>query len=104
MKNKNDENVKTDTQKIQETIDSLLNELEYYSPDSDEAKKICDNIKVLSDAKATIEKSKPNNKLSMNTVVETVASLAGVVLLGNLESIKIIPQKGFTLLMKMFKK
>lgn len=102
--NKETKPVKTDADSLQTAIDALLSELEYHTPESDEAKKICENVKTLCDAKASIEKSKPNNKLSMNTVVETLASLVGVVAIGNLESMKIIPQKGFTLLMKMFKK
>lgn len=98
------EPVKSDVEDLQKAIELLLSELEYHDPDSDEAKKICDNVKTLCDAKASIEKAKPNNKLCMNTVVEVLGSLLGVVAIGSLESAKILPQKGFTLLMKMFKK
>lgn len=97
------EKKKTDTEGLQEAIDALAKELEFHDPDSDEAKAICENIRTLSEAKANLMKAKPQTKLSMNTLTESLVSLAGVVLLGSFEKVSILPAKATTLLMKMFK-
>ena len=103
IKNKKEEPKTMDVDVIEEAIKKLTDELEYHDPQSEEAKAICENIKTLSEAKANITKAKPDHKLNMNTVVETGASILGVVLLGKFEKVSIIPQKAFSLLSKMFK-
>lgn len=83
----------------EECIDILLNDVEccYDSERMDrikEAKELAELNKIL---KSTEEHK---SKVDINVIIKTVGTIVGVILLGNYERAKIIPQKASSLFMK----
>ena len=95
---------KTNVESLQEQIDALAKELEYHDPGSNEAKAICENIRTLSEAQANLLNAKSKTKLSKDTLVNGAISLLGIVGLGSLEKIMILPNKATSLVMDFIKR
>lgn len=81
---------------IDESIKHLVDQMELESPDSDEYRKIAENVKILQEAKA---QERPF--ISGDAIVGGLASLGGIVLILNFEKLGVVTSKAMTLLPKL---
>ncbi len=81
---------------IDESIKHLVEQMELESPDSDEYRKIAENIKTLQEAKA---QDRP--WISGDTIVGGLATFGGIALILNFEKLGVVTSKALTLLPKL---
>ena len=81
---------------IDESIKHLVDQMELEAPDSDEYRKIAENVKILQEAKA---QDKPF--ISGDTILNGLATVGGIVLILNFEKLGVVTSKAITLLPKL---
>ena len=97
---------KKKTTPIEDSIYSLAGEIDWHEGDSSETRSICKNIRILSESQKILEESK-RTKIDPNVVakagIEAGGAIIGAAILSNAERMRIIPQKAFNVVLKMFK-
>lgn len=80
-------------------IDQILDEVETCDPDErlDKIKQARELAELDGTMKKNVEKK---SKIDVNAIIKTVGTIVGVILLGNYEKSKIIPQKASQMFMK----
>lgn len=81
---------------IDDAIKHLVDQMELESPDSDEYRKIAENVKILQEAKA---QDKPF--ISGDNVIGGLTTVGGIMLILNFEKLGVITSKAMTLLPKL---
>lgn len=81
---------------LDDSIKHLVDQMELESPDSDEYRKIAENVKILQEAKA---QDRPF--ISGDTIVSGLATFGGIALILNFEKLGVVTSKALTLLPKI---
>lgn len=90
---------KTEMTHAERCMDQILDEIETCDP-KERIKRICE-VRQLAEVNEMIKKNVEKKcKIDVNNIIKTAGMLLGVVLLGNYERTKIVPQKAANLFMK----
>lgn len=86
----------TNEKKIKEAIDSLMDSMALESPDSDEYKKMAENLRILQDAKCA-----KKSWISGDAIFGGLISIGSILLILNFEKLDVIATKALPFVTKV---
>lgn len=86
----------TNEKKIKEAIDSLMDSMALESPDSDEYKKMAENLRILQDAKCA-----KKSWISGDSIFGGLISIGSILLILNFEKLDVIATKALPFVTKV---